>query len=129
MAWLTLCALMFMGRTGELFIVIPMFVAYYSAFTGTWSNRFFCQPIIYIIGGMCYTLYLYHYVVISSFKSPLHIIKVGFMDSLPLWVVIILATLVMIPLILLFCSCLFVLIEKPCMKKNWHLQLLERIRL
>ncbi len=110
----------------ESLIVIPTFFAYVAAFKGVLSNRFFCQPVIYIIGGMCYTLYLYHYSVISVICRLL--IRVEFLNQLPAWLEIIVAGLVIVPAVLLSGVLLFILIEKPCMKKDWHIKLLGRFK-
>ena len=126
LAWSSIVALLYRGET-EAYIVIPTFFAYYTAFKGTYSNRFFCQPLIYIIGGMCYTLYLYHYSLISAIGQLL--IKVEFLNQLPVWVEIIVAGLLIVPAVLLFGAIMFILVEKPCMKKDWHLRLIERFRL
>lgn len=125
LAWFTIGALLYL-KGGESFLVIPIFVAYVAAFKGVLSNRFFCQPAVYIIGGMCYTLYLYHYSVISAIGRLL--IKVEFLNQLPLWLEIIIAGLVIVPIVLLSGVIMFILIEKPCMKKDWHIRLRERFR-
>jgi len=39
---------------------------YLSLFLGRLSSRFVTHPAIYIIGGMCYTLYLYHVLIIKQ---------------------------------------------------------------
>jgi peptidoglycan/LPS O-acetylase OafA/YrhL len=127
LAWTTICVLLFKGKLGELFVIIPMFLAYYSAFKGVWSNYFFSKPIIYVIGGMCYTLYLYHFLV--TFAIGRLIEKAGILNQAPPWLSIITISLIAIPIILLFCTILFVFIEKPCMRKDWHLTLFERLRL
>ncbi|MDD2852576.1 MAG: acyltransferase [Desulfuromonadaceae bacterium] len=126
LAWPSIIALLYQNG-GEFFIVIPTFFAYVAAFKGVLSNRFFCQPGIYIIGGMCYTLYLYHYSVISGIGRLL--IKVEFLHHLPAWLEIIVAGLVIVPAVLLSGTIMFVMIEKPCMKKDWHIRLVERFKL
>lgn len=124
-SWSAIIALLYQSA-GELFIVIPTFFAYVAAFKGVLSNRFFCQPGIYIIGGMCYTLYLYHYSVISVIGRLLT--KVEFLNQLPVWLEIIVAGLVIVPAVLLFGTIMFILVEKPCMKRDWHIRLMERFK-
>lgn len=125
LAWPAMVALLYQDW-GESFIVIPIFFAYVSAFKGVLSNRFFCQPGIYIIGGMCYSLYLYHYSVISAIGRLL--VKAGFLNRLPVWLEIIVAGAVIVPAVLLFGTIMFILIEKPCMKKDWHIRLMGRFK-
>ena len=125
LSWSAIVALLYQ-EGGESFIVIPTFFAYVAAFRGALSNRFFCQPLVYIIGGMCYTLYLYHYSVISVIGRLL--IRAGFLNQLPLWLEIIVAGVVIVPAVLLFGTIMFILVEKPCMKKDWHIRLMERFK-
>lgn len=125
LAWSAIVALLYQDG-GESFIVIPTFFAYVAAFKGVLSNKFFCQPVIYTIGGMCYTFYLYHYSVISAISRLL--IKVEFLNQLPAWLEVILAGLVIVPAVLLFGTIMFILVEKPCMKKDWHIRVMERFK-
>jgi peptidoglycan/LPS O-acetylase OafA/YrhL len=125
LSWSAVVLLLYKGAE-ESFIVIPIFFAYVAAFKGVLSNRFFCQPLIYIIGGMCYTLYLYHYSVISAIGRLL--ISAGFLNRQPAWLEIVVAGLVIVPAVLLFGTLMFILIEKPCMKKDWRIRLMERFK-
>jgi peptidoglycan/LPS O-acetylase OafA/YrhL len=127
LAWCAIALLPFYGQAGLSLLVVPVFAAYLAAFKGVLSNRFFRQPVVYIIGGMCYTLYLYHYSVISALGRPL--VAAGVLDRLPLWLQLIASGALMVPAVLLFGAVMFILVEKPCMKKDWHLKLRERVRL
>jgi len=122
-AWIAIVVILNTGKTAMTFVVIPMFIAYCAAFKGPYSNRFFCQPWIYTIGGMCYTIYLYHYTVISAFGRIF--IKSEIINSIPVWMGIIFSSILLGPVTLLLCTLLFVLIEKPCMKRDWYLQILN----
>jgi peptidoglycan/LPS O-acetylase OafA/YrhL len=125
-AWISIYTLHHKGKFGDLFIVIPMFLAYYSAFRGVWSNYFFSKPVIYIIGGMCYTLYLYHYTLIFIVGRVVE--RSGILIGFVPWIRIIVIGAIAIPVTVILCALLFILIEKPCMNKNWPLALLERLR-
>ncbi len=125
LAWSTIVLLLYQDG-GEPFIVIPTFFAYVAAFKGELSNRFFCRPGIYTIGGMCYTLYLYHYSVISAISRLLF--KIEFLNQLPVWLEIILAGLLIVPAVLLSGAIMFILVEKPCMKRDWYSRVLERFK-
>jgi peptidoglycan/LPS O-acetylase OafA/YrhL len=124
-AWPAIVALLY-REGGEYFLVLPIFFAYVAAFKGVLSNRLFRQPPIYLVGGMCYTLYLYHYSVISALGRLL--LKVEFLNRLPGWLEIVLASVVVVPAVLLFGTVMFILIEKPCMRKDWYLKLWARCR-
>ena len=126
LAWSGVCFLLYQSG-GEQLIVFPTFIAYVAAFKGVLSNKFFRQPFIYTIGGMCYTIYLYHYSLISALGHQMILIE--HLNQLPVWLEIIVAGVVIIPATLIFCAIMFILIEKPCMKKDWHVKLLKRFRL
>jgi preprotein translocase subunit YajC len=36
--------------------------------------------------------------------------------------------MVTVPVVLLFGTFMFILVEKPCMKKDWHIRLMERFK-
>jgi peptidoglycan/LPS O-acetylase OafA/YrhL len=92
--------------------ILGFFVA---AFKGRMFNRFFSWTPVYLIGGMCYTIYLLHYAffhLIIKFTGNWSLGMGYFADLL-------LQVLVVVPVILALSVLFFVLIEKPCMDKNW----------
>lgn len=125
-AWVAIGALLYAGRTGEAALAAPIFLAYYAAFRGPLSNRFFCNRVVYTIGGMCYTTYLYHFVVI--FASIRIVERTGVLSGIPFDAALVIEALVIVPLILLVSAAMFILVEKPCMRRDWHLALLDRVR-
>ncbi|MBJ6801945.1 acyltransferase family protein [Geomonas propionica] len=126
LCWPLMLALLVQGGAARAFAVIPLFLAYCAAFKGTWSNRFFCTPAIYTIGGMCYTIYLYHCQIITGFGRVL--LDHDAVRNAPFGVVMLAASGLLLPLVLFFSTLLFIWIEKPCMRKNWHKDLLEQVR-
>lgn len=129
-AWLAISALACRNEFGRVFIVVPMFIACCGAFRGVWGNRFFRQPFIYIIGGMCYTLYLYHSTLIYLLVPILpYSIKPEFFAGYPVWLLTTMMSLITVPLIVLVSAVFFIGIEKPCMKRDWHIRLIERFRM
>jgi peptidoglycan/LPS O-acetylase OafA/YrhL len=99
-----------------LYRALPFLVLtfYCGAFRGPLLRRIFTTRAIVIIGGMCYTIYLYHTVVISVFKWLMRAIS---MPAAPLWLDLAVQVAVFVPLILAICSVLFVYAEKPFMGK------------
>lgn len=130
LSWLAVIALFYQGELGRALFIVPLFVAYCGAFKGVWCNRLFRLPPIYIIGGMCYTIYLYHYTIFSCFAPVLNMFGFDFkfLFNSPLWLVIITTSSIVVPIVLLICTLFFVFIEKPCMKKDWHIKLYDRFR-
>ncbi|MBU3676538.1 MAG: acyltransferase, partial [Chitinophagaceae bacterium] len=99
---------------------VGVFGLFLSVFRGKSFNWFFTRPLIYLIGGMCYTIYLWHYALfafIVRYTSQWSLHKGYWMDLL-------LQGIIVFPLALGICGVLYLLIEKPCMNKDWPLQLM-----
>src|SRR5690606_28974641 len=94
---------------------ISLFILVYSIFRATWVNRFFTLPWITAIGGMCYSIYLIHLPFIELFIRFTKNITVT--DSLTVNYLIQLVLLT--PLLLIVSITFYLLIEKPCMYKDW----------
>ncbi|HJV66344.1 MAG TPA: acyltransferase [Geomonas sp.] len=124
-AWLTIYSAHHAGKSGDLFLPVPMFLAYLAAFKGSLSSRFFQSPAVYTIGGMCYTLYLYHYTCIFSVGRVLE--KTGVISGRPPWQQLLMLGGVALPATFVFCSALFIMVEKPCMSRRWHTGIVERV--
>lgn len=92
----------------------------YTAFRGKVFSRFLSFPWIVVIGGMCYTIYLYHELIFSLVGHLM--IRAHFTHEL--WVNYGIAWILMIPTMLVVASLLFVLFEKPFMQLDW----LQRLR-
>jgi len=101
-----------------------VFVLYAAAFRGRIFNRIFVNRWITIIGGMCYSIYLIHYEVISATGRLSRKISEG----LPYWLHLSIQTLLVGAAILLICGLYFVLLEKPCMRRDWPQRFLKAIQ-
>ncbi|MCA9081007.1 MAG: hypothetical protein KDA58_10645, partial [Planctomycetaceae bacterium] len=86
-------------------------VAYLGVFRGIWLRYFCSLRWITIIGGMCYTLYLNHFYVIS-FVSKVTIPRLHNVDYMS---ALLLQCLLILPLTFLLGAVLFALIERPFM--------------
>lgn len=95
-------------------------VAYAAAFKGSRTRGLLSRPAIYVVGGMCYTIYLYH----GLFKAALGRITIGLHASRLLGIDSLLQIAVLLPPIIAICACLFVAFEKPFMSRS----LFERAR-
>lgn len=82
-----------------------------SGFHGPVAGRFLSLPGVVITGGMCYSIYLYHFYVISligRFTTPIlssdnYLIQLG------------LQTLLIVPFTLVVCALFFLVFERPFM--------------
>ena len=85
------------------------------AFRGIYFPRLFRIEAVALIGGMCYSLYLWHFFIISlGFKATRHLIYTH--DYL---VNILIQSALLLPLILLFTTLYYLAIERPCMDPKW----------
>jgi len=100
-------------------LVLPflMLALYWAAFHGPITNRLVSLPLVTIIGGMCYTIYLFHFLLIAFATRILG-------HARPPLVV----TFVSLALIATVCPLYFLLIERPCMDRDWPRKLLVFFR-
>ena len=90
-----------------------------SVFKGRYFNYFFTRPWVYIIGGMCYSIYLLHYAFLHLVVKYSVLMRSGWGYKSDLLV----QAVVCLPLILLVSTIFYLLIEKPCMDKHWPVRL------
>lgn len=88
------------------------------AFKGVVTGRFLSNPWIATIGGMCYTIYMYHWLMISALIR----ITQGFHTRV-FWQTLIMQYLIMVPVIVAVCALLFILFERPFMRRDWPARL------
>jgi peptidoglycan/LPS O-acetylase OafA/YrhL len=93
------------------------FLYYYVIFHKAIS--FFSFKAITNIGGMCYSIYLLHYPVISLFGNPLLNCSFSSISYLNRAIY----TVVLMFLVLVISALYFLIIERPCMEKNWYKKL------
>jgi peptidoglycan/LPS O-acetylase OafA/YrhL len=98
-----------------------VFVLYCAAFRGRWINRFFCNRWITAVGGMCYSIYLIHYAVISSVGRFTKAVGA----RLPNSAYLVLQFVLVGSAIVIFCGMYFLVLEKPCMRRDWPQRLWE----
>jgi peptidoglycan/LPS O-acetylase OafA/YrhL len=107
-------------------IVLPwaMALIFLAALRGIVLRRFFANPWVATIGGMCYSIYLMHLQVIAVlFKVTRHAIVSRF-DFLANYGIQLLVTAVPVLLVSLV---FYLLIERPCMDPNWPSRLWHRL--
>ncbi len=90
-----------------------------AAFLGQLTPAMLGNPWIITIGGMCYTIYLYHLIMISAFiQLTIHL------QTNILWLDLLIQFFVMTPAILLVSAGLFALFERPFMRRDWPVRVL-----
>jgi peptidoglycan/LPS O-acetylase OafA/YrhL len=91
------------------FLLIPFLTG---AFRSRIFQRFMTLLPVTVIGGMCYTIYLYHFIIIAAVTRPLFkLFKSGMAVEPQLWITLALT----IPPVVVLSAVLFALIEKPFM--------------
>lgn len=108
-----------------LFFNVGVFGLFLSAFRGKLFNWFFTRPIIYLIGGMCYSIYLLHYALFSMLMP--FTIKLSIHHGY--WADLLVQACIVFPIALIICGIFYLLIEKPCMNKDWPSQLMHYLGL
>lgn len=88
-----------------------------AAFRGRVMSWLLSRPLLTTIGGMCYTIYMYHWLMISGLirvtkKISTHVF----------WVDLLIQFVVMSAIIIGICAVLFALFERPFMKRDWPRQ-------
>jgi len=96
-----------------------LLLLYVAAFRGRLVNRFFSNRWIIAIGGMCYSVYLLHYEVITAVGRLTR--RLG--ETAPYWVYLSVQLVLVGAAIVVICGAYFVAIEKPCMRRDWPQQL------
>ncbi|HEY1462553.1 MAG TPA: acyltransferase [Terriglobales bacterium] len=101
----------------------PLFalVLYCAAFRGKICSWMFSLRGITVIGGMCYSIYLIHYEIISLVARFTK--NIG--ETLPYWAHLALQLVFVAPAVLMVCGVYFLLIEKPCMRPDWPQRLVR----
>ncbi|WP_264535065.1 acyltransferase family protein [Flavobacterium sp. N1736] len=74
------------------------------------------------IGGMCYSIYLIHYPIISMIGNPL--LKYSFSEYS--FVNTFVYVFVLIVSIMIMSSCFFLMVERPCMDKDWYKKIFRK---
>jgi peptidoglycan/LPS O-acetylase OafA/YrhL len=110
----------------HLYVLEPLLIAlaFMGAFRGKLLRRLFTTEWIAILGGMCYSMYLWHFFVIALvFK-----LSRRWLVSHDLLTNIALQGLIILPCVVAFTIIYFVLIERPCMDPAWPEKLRAAMR-
>jgi peptidoglycan/LPS O-acetylase OafA/YrhL len=110
----------YLGSTaGHVLLPFVIIVLYLAAFRGRLCSAFFTNRIITDIGGMCYSLYLLHFIIISAvgrLSKPWHV-------GQNFWMYFLLQASLILPIVLTISASYYLLIERPCMNREWPTKL------
>lgn len=95
-----------------------------SVFKGQLFNWFFTRPWVYLLGGMCYSIYLLHYAFFYlAMKYTANIPSLS-----NYWADLLIQFVLVMPVFLLIAGSFYLFIEKPCMNKEWPRQVINIIK-
>ena len=121
--WPVMIALLQSDRLTRWLFPFLILLLYCSAFRGSLTRRIFSNRWITAVGGMCYSIYLIHYEIISLAGRFTRALAANY----PYWMYLSLqCVLIGVPIILI-CGVYFLLLEKPCMRRDWPQRLGSRL--
>lgn len=103
---------------------VSVFGIMLTAFKGKLWNYFYTRSWVYIIGGMCYSIYLLHYAffhLLVPYTSKLSL-NMGYKMDYGIQI------LVAVPIVLFVSTVFYILIERPCMDKDWPKKLVQKLK-
>jgi peptidoglycan/LPS O-acetylase OafA/YrhL len=110
------------GFINQVIFNVAIFVLFLSVFKGFIHNWLYTRPLVYLIGGMCYTIYLLHLAFFGLIVKVSPSIFLFENYSANFYLHFILAVV----LLMVTSSLFFIWIEKPCMDKDWPKKLKHR---
>ena len=104
------------GFTYQILFLLTLFTLFLCSVTPLVRNRFLKNNVVTFFGGMCYSIYLIHYPLISFIGNKLlaKITADSFTKQFLLYFIII------VPIILMCSVGFYLLFERPFMDKNWY---------
>jgi peptidoglycan/LPS O-acetylase OafA/YrhL len=123
-AWAAIVPALIWDVFADVTVPCLIFVAYVGAFRGRLWRRIVSTRALYVIGGMCYTIYLYHPFLVSAFGRLTIGIRVGH----AFWLNDVLqCAAIAIPTVGVS-AVLFALLEKPFMRRDWPTRFARALR-
>jgi len=123
--WCGIPAALYLPGDWKWFVLLLQWFGFVGAFRGRLLSRVFAFPLLTVIGGMCYTIYLYHPRIIHTTGAAVTAFVPETAENFLIRFILISAISVIF--ILLISTVLFVLVEKPCMRKDWPSKLIARL--
>ena len=113
-------------RPGLALLTLPLLfpLIMVATFRAGVCRKLLSMPLVTAIGGMCYSIYLVHFQLISLLGR----ITKDLPFSNVFWINLLIQGVVVGLPVLLLSSLFFICVEKPCMNKNWPQELAGRWR-
>ena len=110
--------------TSHVLLPFLIVVLYLAAFRGRVCAAIFSHPWITGVGGMCYSIYLFHFIVIAAAGHATRSIHMG----QSFWLYYFLQLVLIAPIVLGLCGTFFLLIERQCMDRYWPQKLWRSVQ-
>jgi peptidoglycan/LPS O-acetylase OafA/YrhL len=107
------------------FFLLKLFlmnVVFYLVLFSEGLKKIMSRQLVTIIGGMCYSIYLLHVLIMSGVLQGLARIPL-----LPGAVGVIVYAILLVVAVLIFSAFFYRLIEQPCMRKDWYKKIFRSI--
>ena len=98
-----------------------MNAAFYLVLFNNGLKNIMSRQLVTIIGGMCYSIYLLHLLIMAAVAQGL-----AAMHADPGWGTGVLYTFVLLSAVLVVSVIFYRLIEQPCMRKDWYKKLFRK---
>jgi len=109
----------------KLVFIASLFFAVFGTFKSLSVNTFFRNKWVTAIGGMCYTIYLFHLGLAEFFVGKFY----NLFAITPYFLLnYVIGLIVFLPFLFVVCTILFLAVEKPCMDPQWASKLWARVR-
>lgn len=99
----------------QFIFLLLIFIFYYLVLNDDLWKKIFSNRVLTSIGGMCYSIYLIHVIFISGIGN----ISVHWQISNHYIYTLFFQIIIILPIILAASTVFFILIEKPCMNREW----------
>jgi peptidoglycan/LPS O-acetylase OafA/YrhL len=123
MAWMTMTYALYTWRIAKT-LPFLILIAYIGAFRGKIWNAIVRNRWLATCGGMCYTVYLFHGLILQFFNKLTLNMSVTHYYTPNL----LLQTLILFPVTFICAAPIFLFIEKPFMYREWPARVWEKIR-
>jgi peptidoglycan/LPS O-acetylase OafA/YrhL len=107
-----------------LFFLLKLFLmnaAFYLVLFNTGLKKLMSLQLLTIIGGMCYSIYLLHVLIMSGVSQGL-----AKLPLLPGPFGFVVYAVLLIAAVIIFSAAFYRLIEQPCMKRDWYKQMFKK---
>jgi len=103
---------------------VMLFMFCFAVFQSVVVHRVLTAPLVTLVGGMCYSIYLIHYFVIPLALRYTHAISFAG----PFTVNLLMQLIVITPFLLVASAAFYAFVERPCMSKERFGQIILRTR-